>query len=256
LVLKKEDPRIGIMETDWAENRADIPEGPVRSVLKYVAGAVYSAPTRDKYRVRLERTADGGTDIYVTHYGVEEVAVGGMGNDRSTTTKWQPRPADPELEAEMLNRLLVYLGAADRRAATAVARADKPTGAKGTRSRLTTVDGQPALVIEAPYDRSWRLVGLALDSSNFVVEDQNRNQGRYTVEYRDIAAQPESEADKGLLSGLAFWRDKPPPKGTRYQVRLAGQGEQTMVVVQNAAGQPEQSPAAQQLLESLRDVVK
>ena len=121
LVLKRADPRIGIMETGWAENRADIPAGMIRDVLSKFIDFAYSAPTRDKFRVRLERVNDG-TTIYLTHYGMEEVNRGeGMGKDKSSSTQWQSRPTDPELEAEMLNRLMVYLGAAEKRAATQVA---------------------------------------------------------------------------------------------------------------------------------------
>src|SRR6266436_8560595 len=44
-----------------------------------------------------------------THHGLEEVY---SSNDKTTTT-WQPRARDPELEAEMLQRLLLRFEAAD-----------------------------------------------------------------------------------------------------------------------------------------------
>ncbi len=76
-LIKKEDPRVGILETGWLENRADIPQGMIRNVLGKVIDSVYSAATRDQYRTRLERGADPGTtEIYVTHRGVEEVVSG------------------------------------------------------------------------------------------------------------------------------------------------------------------------------------
>jgi outer membrane protein assembly factor BamC len=251
LILKQEDPRIGVMETGWAENRADIPSGVIRDVLSKFIDFAYSAPTRDKFRVRLERV-DDGTAIYLTHYGVEEVTRGDtVGKDKSTSSQWQSRPPDPELEAEMLNRLMVYLGASEKRAAAQLAKSS--TAPAGSRARLTTVDGQQAVVINDNYARAWRWVGLALDSSNFVVEDQNRAQGKYVVEYRDLA---EEGSQPGFFSKLAFWKESPPPKGTRYQVRLAGQGAQTTVVVQNAGGQPDNSPAAKQLLQALVDAIK
>ena len=108
--LKRDDPTIGIMETDWLENRADIPQDGIRAVLKKYLDVLYSAPTRDRFRVRLERAAGGNaTDVYLTHSGVEEVAVGGASASASNTYIWQRRPSDPELEAEMLNRLMVFL---------------------------------------------------------------------------------------------------------------------------------------------------
>ena len=250
LVLKRDDPRIGIMETGWAENRADISAGVIRDILSKFIDFAYSAPTRDKFRVRVERV-DDGTAIYLTHYGMEEVDRGeGTGKDKSSSTQWQSRPADPELEAEMLNRLMVYLGAAEKRSAVQAAKAATPGQ---PRTRLTTVDGQQALLIDDTYARAWRWVGLALDSTNFVVEDQDRARGSYVVEYRN----PEEGGQQpGFFSKLAFWKDNAPTPGTRYQVRLAGQGSQTVVLVQNANGQPDASPAATQLLQSLKDSIK
>lgn len=250
LVLEKDDPRIGIIETGWAENRADIADGPIRNVLSKFIDFAYSAPTRDKFRVRLERV-DEGTEVYLTHYGLEEVVQGGSG-ERTQTTVWRSRPTDPELEAEMLSRLMVYLGASERQATTQLAGGSDSPAPASRRSRLTTVEGQSALVIKEDYARAWRLVGLALDSSNFIVENQNRAQGQYVVEYRNPA---EEQAEEGLLADLAFWKDDPPPPGVRYQVRLAGQGPQTVVVVQNAAGEPDESATANQILETLSQAV-
>ena len=103
-ILKTEDPAIGIMETDWAENRADIPRDWIRSLLEKVTTALYSAATRDKFRTRLERgTNPDTTELFISHRGAEEVTQG-------DSFVWQPRPSDPELEAEMLNRMMVYLG--------------------------------------------------------------------------------------------------------------------------------------------------
>ena len=138
--LKRDDPTIGIMETDWLENRADIPQDGIRAVLKKYLDVLYSAPTRDRFRVRLERAAGGNaTDVYLTHSGVEEVAVGGASASASNTYIWQRRPSDPELEAEMLNRLMVYLGASEKRAEAQQAKAG---AAAGPRVRLVEQGGE------------------------------------------------------------------------------------------------------------------
>ena len=255
--LKRDDPTIGIMETDWVENRADIPQDGVRAILKKYLDVLYSAPTRDRFRTRLERTADGkSTEVYLTHSGVEEVAVGGSTASSTNTFVWQRRPEDPELEAEMLNRLTVYLGASEKRAEAQKAR----TGAApaGPRVRLVEQGGESQLVISEDYSRAWRLVGLGLDGSNYAVEEQNRGQGLYVVEYRDPEQENQKPGDEGWLSKLAFWRSKSeaPPPGTRYRVRLSGQGQQTVVVVRSASDQPDNSPGAKQVLEALQKVIK
>ncbi|MDX1604561.1 MAG: outer membrane protein assembly factor BamC [Candidatus Competibacterales bacterium] len=253
--LSRDDARLGIMETEWLENRADIPQGPIRAVLKQFLDFAYSAPTRDRFRVRLERT-DEGTAIYLTHYGVEEIiTVPGGGRQTASQTDvatWQPRPRDPELEAEMLRRLMLYLGASEERTRQLLASSEQDSD--GTRVRLIENDlGQRALVVNRPYDDTWRLVGLALDSQRFVIEDQNRAQGLYQVEYRKTAEI--TDGDEGLLSRLAFWRDDDPenrPAGPRFRVRLAGQGPQTLVVVHNLQDQVADSTEALALLDSLQ----
>ncbi|HRD48325.1 MAG: outer membrane protein assembly factor BamC [Candidatus Competibacter sp.] len=254
--LKRDDPTIGIMETDWVENRADIPQDGLRGLLKKYLDILYSAPTRDKFRTRLERTADGkNTELYLSHSGVEEVAAGGAGASATNTYLWQRRPPDPELEAEMLNRLTVYLGASEKRAEAQQARAGTTTG---PRARLVEQGGESQLLINEDYSRAWRLVGLALDSSNYVVEEQNRGQGLYVVEYRDPEKENQKPGEEGFFSKLAFWRGKSnaPAPGTRYRVRLAGQSGQTVVVVRSASDQPDSSPGARQVLEALQKVIK
>ena len=255
--LKRDDPTIGIMETDWVENRADIPQDGIRAILKKYLDVLYSAPTRDRFRTRLERSADGNsTEVYLTHSGVEEVAVGGSTASSTNTFIWQRRPEDPELEAEMLNRLTVYLGAAEKR--TEAQQAKAGTVPAGPRARLVEQGGESQLVIGEDYSRAWRLVGLALDGSNYAVEEQNRSQGLYVVEYRDPEKENQKPGDESWLSKLAFWRSKPeaPPPGTRYRVRLSGQGQQTIVVVRDAGDQPDRSPGATQVLEALQKVIK
>jgi len=108
--LPIEQPELGILETDFAENRAKLPQDFIRNALGKVLDSLYSTGERDKFRTRLERTANGGTEIFISHRGMVEVVTGTTGTSGSGSTVWQPRPADPELEAEFLRRLMVKLG--------------------------------------------------------------------------------------------------------------------------------------------------
>jgi len=256
--LKRDDPTIGIMETDWVENRADIPQDGLRGLLKQYLDVLYSAPTRDKFRTRLERSENNAnTEVYLTHYGVEEVAVGGASASATNAYMWQRRPSSPELEAEMLNRLTVYLGASDKR--TEVQQAKASTTPAVARTRLIEEGGENRLLVNEDYSSAWRLVGLALDGSNYVVEEQNRSQGLYVVEYRDPELENQKSGDESWLSKLAFWRSKKteaPPVGTRYRVRLAGQGKQTVVVVRDSNDRPDNSAGAKQVMDVLQKVIR
>lgn len=251
--ITRQDARIGIIETEWAENRADIPEGPIRAIIGRVMDFAYSAPTRDKFRMRLERVEDG-TAVYITHYGMEEIIYGVDGEH----TQWQSRPSDPALEAEMLRRLMVNLGSTDQRAVAQLAAADGPAAAV-TVTRERAPDGAPRLVIEREYDVAWRLVGLALDGGRFVVEEQDRSRGLYQVEFRDHAAEGSAaRSERGLFSRLAFWRGSDPAdlEGTRHRVRLAGQPGRTVVVVQDADEQPESLQVATAILDEIERALR
>ncbi|MBE9561842.1 MAG: outer membrane protein assembly factor BamC, partial [Proteobacteria bacterium] len=100
--LKIDNPTIGIMETEWKENRADIPQDTIRKFFGKYIDNFYSASSRDKFRIRLEQVADT-TELHLIHKGVEEVVQGEV-------LTWQNRPSDPELEIEMLKRILVFTG--------------------------------------------------------------------------------------------------------------------------------------------------
>lgn len=101
LAIEREDPAAGIVETVWAENRAKLPQDIIRRTIGRVFDTLYSTGEQDKYRTRIERTAKNTSEIYVSHRGMIEVFT----SQAQDSTKWQPRPSDPEMEAEMLQRL-------------------------------------------------------------------------------------------------------------------------------------------------------
>ncbi|WP_244859506.1 outer membrane protein assembly factor BamC [Nitrosospira sp. NRS527] len=245
-IVKVEMPAAGVMETDWAENRAKIPDDIIRNTLGKFLDTLYSTAERDKFRTRLERGEDGATEIYISHRGMDEVMEG------DTRTRWQPRPADPDLEAEMLSRLMMRFGVAEERARTAVANA----GNAPERARLTGEKGGVLTVNEA-IDRSWRRVGLALDRIGFTVEDRNRSQGIYFVRY--INPDVDSGAGPGLLSKLLFWRDEKDEKRDQFRIQLSeagAAGESTDVKVLNSEGEPEKSSDANRILKLLHEQLK
>src|SRR4029450_5047581 len=136
-IINVELPEAGVMETDWAENRARISDpGFVRSILGKLLDQVYSTAERDKFRTRLERGIEPGTtEIYISHRGMEEVFTS---NTDLATTKWQPRPPDPEVEAQMLRRLMVRFGVQETRAKANVAMATATTPPRATLSKTGT----------------------------------------------------------------------------------------------------------------------
>jgi outer membrane protein assembly factor BamC len=250
-LIKTELPAAGVMETDWAEDRAKIPMDGIRGLLGKAIDSVYSTAERDKFRTRLEPGAEAGsTDIFISHRGMYEIYIS-EGKDQ---TRWQPRPADPDLEAEMLRRLMAHFGSEEKRAVTSVAAAQEKQVEKAKLSRGS--DGSGTLELQESFDRAWRRVGLALDRTGFTVEDRDRSKGLYFVRYVD----PETDSQKkddGFLSKLAFW--KPSASASSqilYRVFVSDSGKLSVIHVLSREGGVDQSETAKKILSLLYDQLK
>jgi outer membrane protein assembly factor BamC len=242
-LLAQDQANLGIMETDWAENRAKLPQDFIRATIGKLIDSVYSTGERDKFRTRLERNAAGGTEIFISHRGMIEV----YNSNNKESTAWQPRPSDPELEAEFLRRLMVKLGAPPDQAKALVA----ANAAKAT-SRVASVNNAPVVQIDEGFDRAWRRVGLTLDRTGFTVEDRDRAQGTYFVRY--VEPNPDKK-EGGFLSKL-FSRDKESAPPLKFRISLKSEGEATTVSVLNSAGAPETSANAQRIVQVIADDLK
>ncbi|OGA13515.1 MAG: hypothetical protein A3G25_02845 [Betaproteobacteria bacterium RIFCSPLOWO2_12_FULL_63_13] len=245
-LIKTEVPEAGVMETDWAEDRAKIPQDFIRNTLGKLIEGLYSTSQRDKFRTRLERGAEPGTtEVYISHRGVAEVYTD-EGRDH---TVWQARPSDPDLEAEFLRRFMVRLGVEEKQAATLVAANTRIDRAKMIRSQ----DGATLLEVDETFDRAWRRVGLALDRVGFTVEDRDRSKGIYYVRYIDPErdAQGGRRKDESFLSKLMFWKSSDPKSAEQYRVHVRDNKDSSRVEVLSKEGQLERSDAAGRILSLL-----
>ncbi len=246
-IVNVERPEAGVMETDWAENRAKIPADIIRNTLGRVLDSLYSSGERDKFRTRLEPGSQPGTtEIYISHRAMEEVYTSSAKDE----TRWQPRAPDPELEAEMLRRLMVRLGAEEKRAEAALTLPKAEP-----RARLAGSEEDGKLLVVDRFDRAWRRVGLALDRVGFTVEDRDRANGLYFVRYVDPEADNASKKSDGVLSRLAFWRsaDKPTTSREQFRIHVSNSGESTSTVqVLTSEGGVDRSPTARRILTLLQ----
>ena len=241
-VIKAENPQAGTMETDWAENRAKIPQGGLRSIIGKVFDNMYSSNEMDMYRTRLERSKDGGsTEIYISHYGKEEMLEKDGG-----TSKWQSRPNDPAMEVTMLQMLMVKLGGNEEEQAKAQEMAAEAARKMATAPKLQTLaNGSKIIILSEPFDKGWRKVGLALERAGIVVEDKDRAQGVYFVRITEAAK------EKGLLDKMVFWRKEEGGKPLRYQVTVDGSGTGCVVAANDGNGKI--NSATQQIVDSLHN---
>jgi len=253
-LIRSETPEAGVMETDWAENRANIPQGGVRGVLGRLAGQLYSTAERDRFRTRLERTPDGrGTEIYISHRGMRELYVTGhVGLGTTGETMWEPRDPDPGLEAQFLRLLMVRLGVQEERATQALAAA-----APAERAQLVkTPEGTERLQVNEPFDRAWRRVGLALDRVGFTVEDRDRQNGLYFVRYADPEGDMKRrDGERGLFARI-FGSADSKVRAEQFRVQVRPEQETSVVDVLNKDGGAETSRTAQRILALLHEQLK
>jgi len=247
-VLATDAAELGIMETDWAENRAKIPQDLLRRTLGKVLDGLYSSGERDRYRTRIERNSSGGVDIYITHRGmVEEYA-----DSSKTKTVWVPRAADPELEIEFMRRLMVKLGATPQQAQQA--QAQQPASAPAAvLAQRVTLDGQPALTLAEPLDRAWRRTGLALDRGGFTVEDRDRSRGLFDVRY---VAPSANQEEPGFFSRMFSSKPATATGPRRYQIQLSARGETTELRVRGQDGQAANADDVQNILQLLANQLR
>jgi len=237
------DPKAGLIETAWAENRAKIPESWLRQALGSLLDSAYDSGEREKFRTRIERVGNH-TEIYVSHDQMIEKRVG----DQGMQTNWAPGKEDPGLNAAMLARMMVYLGTSVDRAKQLVASAENSPQRPTVRD--VTSNGA-SLEIAEPFDRAWRRVGLALDSGGFSVDDRDRSKGEFFLRYVDT--------DTGLINdqpgffGRLFHGDKR-TSAAQYRLKLdGGSGDHTEVSVLDQNGQRDNGVTAQRLLRLLAD---
>lgn len=251
-LINIDSPEAGVMETDWAENRAKIPQDLLRRTLGKVFDSLYSTGERDKFRTRLERAPDGSTEIYISHRGAEEVVTG----QQQDTTVWTARPSDPELEAEFLSRLMTRLGVETTRANVVVANAVM----QPARAKLVKGNNGNQVEVDEGFDRAWRRVGLALDRVGFTVEDRDRSQGLYFVRYVDQGddAQSKAASEKGFFGKLFTFgsNDDKAKAAQRYRISVKEAGNSSQISVLNNDGRPETSKTADRILSLLNDQLK
>ncbi len=275
--LTLDEPKTGILETDWKESRIRMPsDSVVRNFINSVVDTFTDTGLRDRYRTRLERRADGGTEIYVSHFGASQEVIGKTDSVHTGDVTWVPRKADPGLEAEQLSQIMLALaglpdtnlaavpadGAASGAQTAIIANAASThpatggTGPNGAaRARLVTGQAGATLQVDDNFDRSWRRIGLALDHGGFTVEDRDRAQGLYYVRYVD--AKEAAKDEPGVFSKItSFFGHTGPSPVNKYRISIKAPADTATVTVLNDQGQPDNSGNAQRIVTLLVDELK
>lgn len=243
-VLVNEDADLGLMETDWAENRAKIPQDFLRRALGRVLDSLYSTGERDKFRIRIEKINDTSSEIFVSHRGMEEVYT----TQDKTGTRWQPRPSDPSLEVEMMRRLMIELGSTPERADQLAAKVG-PTAAS---NQVSLKQGETQFDFADRFDVAWRRTSVALDRAGFTVEDRDRKAGIFYVRFIE---RPEPEKEPGFLA--RWFSSKSDQAPVRMRIVVTEQSpSSSRIAVQNESGQDDTGSVAQKITRLIYDELK
>ncbi|WP_159990299.1 outer membrane protein assembly factor BamC [Pelistega ratti] len=240
--INRENPTAGIIETDWAENRAKIPDNFLRRTLGTIIDMVSDSGERERFTTRLERI-NGKTEVYIRHERMVETKM-----DRDGTEfKWLPADEDQELNAVMLSRLMAYLGAPKQQAQEMVKTAQPVQQVQTT---ANFVNGDVALAIAASRESAYRQVGQALTASGFTIDRTDAAAGNYVVRYLDTDT-GEKRKSSNIISRL--WGDKGNKTPLPYTIHVAQSGSQSIVTVLDSEGNVDRSETAQRILTVIRD---
>ena len=230
--MKKMNRRLGVMETEWTapENIGD--ELSIGEAMDVWLASITGEDEKTKFRTRLEKgSKKDTTEIYISHrkmegvdleameriekvregtystniYKIEEYKSDDEPKKPSIPSDVKFTEADFEVNAEIMRRLLVFLGMQDLDAEKKVKKPQVIVKAK-----LIENDNGVSIKLNDPFDRSWRRVSIALDMIGFLTEDRDRSKGLYYVTYTDLdigEADKKAKEEDGWLDSIDFWSD-------------------------------------------------
>lgn len=250
--IYSEEPAAGLMETDWAENRAKLPSQGLRQLFDKIGmGSIYTTSERDKFLIRMERNQQGGVDVFFTHKGLEEVYDG----KNKDTTVWQPRANDPNLEAAFLARFMQYVGIDEASITRQIqAKADENQGTSFAKREDNHV------VVFGEADRNVNRIGAALDRSGLTVQQFIGERAIFVVRpaasHSDAVRQAkEQEARKGWFGRVFSFGSKKETQSVAQEPNLLVALEQVSngqrIHLLDEAGKPYTGSQAKKWLDSL-----
>lgn len=255
--MKRSEPAVGIMETDWIEYREQLPQGGVTSLFRNILNNVSDSGIRDRYLIRFEKASPQTTRIFITHRGAE-LMVSDTGN------KWESRPSRPEKAAEMLNRLKEYLRNGksekvylsreqpstpeERKKLFGIFNVGEPDDEEITASKPQGAISGAALRLTGTSKSVYASVGGSLSRTGFVIDGRDAAKGLY-------AARWPGPAKKGLLDRINVFKKDTGPKlaaGSKYVIQVTGNGSGAVVTVLDQKGRVKSDAEAQTVLDLLR----
>ncbi len=251
-----DEPVIGIMQTEWVLREEGANKEGGSWFGRLFSGDDLSA-TQDQFKIRVERNpTTGGSRVYIAHRGTEYVHTLAVGDRYSPGDVegniWRFRQPEPQLEIEMLSRLMIHLGLEQTEAERRVARA-RLFSPRST-IRFDNDENSPFLLLRDPYQIGWNRVYHELERLNFpIVKAEFKSgllqEGFITIESRVV----EVKKRDGFL-GLGSTSEEVAKKFTL--VLSEETHELTRVEIENEAGEIDTTPEGAELLTLLHQQLR
>jgi outer membrane protein assembly factor BamC len=253
--LVVDEPIIGIMETEWIYTE----EGGDQKSDSWWANLFDSedlSATQDQFRTRLERDASGhGSRIYISHRGTEyihEFQVGDTEGEGDTDNEWRHRQSEPELEIEMLSRLMIYLGLQQ---AAVEGQVEKVSLYSPRASmQVDAEEKSPFLILRDPYHIAWNRLYHVIEQMNLetdIVEFKSGLSGEGVISVKSKVI--EIEKDSGFFS---FGSNEKEKMRDFVLVLSEETHELTKVIIEDNKGQFDTTPEGAEFLTLLYENLK
>jgi len=218
-VIDKSNKKIGIMETNYLENKPEIPAasmGWIRSMLaSQIDNVSYTLPSVDSYKIRIEPINDIKTEVHLSLSSMAEV-ITGYGKDE--TTLWQHKERDVALETEMLYKLMLYFGSDSAVAREKIINAQKESQLVIKKDK--DINGYTKLIFNFGIEDTWDNVSWALNNMNLDIEDKDIKEKSF---YINIAR----TSDKGFFTKI--FGDEAVKKVFRLSLKLNSNKETELI---------------------------
>ena len=216
--IEKELPEEGFIETAWLESREKISDGLIRNTLGKIFDGLYDTGERNKFRMRIERTKAGFSEISVVHKGLIQVA----SDDRfDPTIVWANRNSDQQLEELYLRRIINFVSGKEDKNSKSIDVVKKST------PTLQGDDDNNFVELTLNFNEAWKSIGLILDRLGFEVEERLREQGTYLIRYKKL---DQEEKEKGFFAKI-FSSDKEQFDMNLYRIEIKNSGNMSQVFV-------------------------
>jgi len=232
--LELNDEELGIIETVWIENEAEL--------------------HREKFKIFVEPGEEAGTSVLYVSNRAEELV------QQDGEMVWKPKERDVEREKLLVERVQEKLGVGgtargeERTVAEAYpTEGEAPDGDAGVAdeagglSELVSAGGGKVYVsVRQDFSAAWRSTGIAIERAGYEIDESDKDRGTYFVR---VPIREGEATERGVLSKLKFWGDD---EDHELQINLTGVGgEKTEVVVLDREGRWETGSVSKRILERL-----